>query len=145
MKTITICSSANFYKHVVEIEDELVARGFEVIIPISARKMKAKNDFDVEKNRSWLTKPDDYHIKTAYMRGHFEEIEKADAILVVNDEKNGKAGYIGANVLMEMALAFWLKLPIYVLNPIEPDTPYVEEVIAMEAVILNGDFSKIRI
>lgn len=145
MKTITLCSSANFYKHVVELQEELETLGFEAIIPVSARKMKAAGDFNVEKNRSWLTNPEDYHIKTAYMRGHFEEIEKADAILVVNDEKHGRPGYIGANVLMEMALAFWLKLPIYILNPIEPDSPYMEEVIGMGSIVLDGDLSKIKI
>lgn len=141
---ITICSSANFYRRVVDIQPRIEAMGFEVIIPISAKKMKATGDFDVVKNRSWLTNPNDYHIKTAYIREHFKEVARSDAILIINEEKHGRPGYIGPNVLMEMALAFHLKLPIYTLNPIDPESPFTEELIGMESIIINGDLTKIQ-
>ncbi len=73
------------------------------------------------------------------------KIPGVDAILVVNDEKNGVPGYIGANVLMEMGLAFYLNKPIYVLNSVSPDTPAFEEIIGMNSIVIKGDLDKIRL
>lgn len=142
---VTICSSANFYKQVVELEPQLEAMGFEVIIPVSARKMKATGDFDVTKSRSWLSNPDDYHIKSSLIRGHFNEVAKANAILVINNEKHGRPGYIGGNVLMEMAIAFHLGIPIYVCNPVDPDSSFLEEIIGLGSIILDGDLDRIQV
>lgn len=142
---ITICSSANFYQQVVELEPQLEALGFEVIIPVSARKMKAANDFDAAKSRSWLTNPNDYHMKTSFIRNHFNEVAKADAILVLNNEKHGRPGYIGGNVLMEMAIAFHLNIPIFVYNPADPESSFLEEIIGMGSIFIDGDLHKIQI
>jgi len=55
------------------------------------------------------------HDKIAHdlIRGYFEKIKKHDCLLVVNAEKKGIKGYIGANTLIEMAFAFVLHKPIY--------------------------------
>jgi hypothetical protein len=53
------------------------------------------------------------------------------------------AGYIGANGLMEMGLAFHLHKPIYVLNDVDKKLPFYEEVYGMGSVILHGDLGKI--
>lgn len=68
--------------------------------------------------------------KAEAIREHFAKIEWSDAIVVVNSEKNGVAGYIGGNTLMEMALAFHLKKPIY-LTQTAPDVSYREEILGM--------------
>lgn len=137
--TITICSSANFYRQAVEIEARLEALGYKVIIPATARKMKASGDFDVSHYKTWFGDANDYHKKTALMQGHFEEVAKGDAILVLNYEKHGVPNYIGGNVLMEMALAFWLKKPIYVLNEIPEESAFLEEIIGLGSVPLHGN------
>lgn len=142
--TVTICSSANFYKQVVEIQEQLSDR-YQVIVPTTATRMKLSGNYDVSHYKTWFADSGDYHKKAALMRGHFEEVEKADAILVVNEEKHGRPGYIGGNVLMEMALAFWLKIPIYVLNEPDPESSFTEEIIGMGSIIINGDVSKILI
>ena len=77
------------------------------------------------------------------IRSHFEKIEWANAILVTNYEKNNIANYIGPNTLMEMGLAFYLKKPIYLLNPI-PDCPWKEEILGVEPVVINGDLGFIK-
>ena len=73
---------------------------------------------------------------------HFNKVVWADAILVLNYDKNGVKNYIGGNTLMEMGLAFFLKKKIYLLNQI-PELSYKEEVLGMRPIILGGDFSKI--
>jgi hypothetical protein len=61
----------------------------------------------------------------------------------VNDAKHGVAGYIGPNVLMEMALAFYQRKPIYILNGLPDDSPFEEELKGMMPVILKGDLAQI--
>lgn len=142
-KVITICASSNFYKHVNQVADELEAKGFEVIVPHNAAIMRKTGDYDVVKLRTWLKDPSEFTKKQKFMDMHFKEVEKADAILVVNDEKNGVKGYIGANGLMEMALGYYLKKPIFILNPVSKDSSVYEEVHGMGAVILHSDLDKI--
>lgn len=100
-------------------------------------------DFDVKKHKTWYQDESQYKIKTQLMREHFKEIEKADAILVANYEKDGIKGYIGGNTLMEMTLAFYLKKPIFILNKIADDAMIEEEVYGMNSFFLNGDLSLI--
>ena len=47
MTKIFLCASMNFYEELVKIERSLLDKGVEVEIPVSAKTMKAKNDFDV--------------------------------------------------------------------------------------------------
>lgn len=138
MPTITICSSASFYKQVVDIQDQLEKQGYMVIIPATAKRMKETGDFDVAHYKTWFADAGDYHKKAALMRAHFDEIEKGDAILVLNYEKHGTPNYIGGNVLMEMSLAFYLHKPIYILNEIPEDSAFEEEIKGMEPVVLHG-------
>ena len=44
-------------------------------------------------------------------------IEQADSLLVVNERKHDIEGYVGANTLVEIGMAYALHTPIYVLNP----------------------------
>lgn len=144
IKTITICSSAAFYKQVIEIQKELRKMGFKVLIPKTANKMRRNNDFDVSHYKTWYKDAADYTKKKQLMVAHFKEVMKADAILVVNEEKHGMAGYIGGNVLMEMVIAFHYKEKIFILNPIAPDLGIKEEVLGLFPTFINGDLTKIK-
>jgi hypothetical protein len=95
--------------------------GYEVKIP-------------VERNPKF-TKPD-------YINSHFNIIQKSDAILVLNYDKNGINNYIGANTFLEIGVAFFLNKKIYLLNSI-PEQSNSDEIVAINPVVLNGDFSKI--
>lgn len=143
-KTIVICSSASFYKQVIEAERQLKNLGFRVKTPLTATQMKSSGDFRVETYKTWMEKPEDYKRKAYLTKKHFTEIEKGDVVLILNYKKNGKDGYIGGAVLMEMALAFYLKKPIYILNPIDDSSKYKEELYGMLPKIINGDLSKIK-
>jgi hypothetical protein len=144
-KTITICSSAAFYKHVNEIADELEAKGFKVIVPESATKMRKSGNYDVMSHKTWYENPNDFTRKRELMDGHFAEVANGDVLLVVNDEKHGVPGYIGPNVLMEMAIGYYLKKPLYVLYDVSKDSNVYEEVIGMGCHILSGDLGKISL
>lgn len=119
--------------------------GYTALIPHNAQQMKDSGNYDASHYRTWLQDDKDYHKKTDLMRRHFNEIDKADAILVVNYEKHGRTGYIGGNVLIEMALAFYLKKPIYLLNTPDPECPYLEEILGMGSIVLNKDLRKIAL
>ena len=144
IKTIVVCSSAAFYKQAVDIEKELKNLGFKVLIPLVANKMKKSGDFNVENYKTWWKNPNDYKRKLQLTIKHFKEIEKGDPVLVLNYKKNGKAGYIGGAVLMEIALALYLKKPIYILNPIDESSKYKEEIYGALPKIINGDLLKIK-
>src|SRR3989338_6443772 len=105
--------------------------------------MKRRGDFKVENYKTWIKDKDDYKIKSKLIRDHFQKILKGDSVLVLNYEKKGMPGYIGGNVLMEMAMAFWHKKPIYILNPVSGNAPLKEEIFGMRPIFLNGDITKI--
>lgn len=115
-KTVTICCSASFYKQALDVSEKLQKRGLRVLIPHTAYRMEKENNFDVSAYKTWFTNDNDWHKKSALMNQHFEKVLQSEAVLVLNYEKNGLSGYIGGNVLMEMALAFHYKKPIYVLH-----------------------------
>lgn len=142
MKTIVVCSSASFYKQAVEVQSELATRGYAVLVPDTAEKMKQSGDYDVSHYKTWFGDVNDYPKKAALMRGHFDKVAAGDAILVLNYEKHGKTNYIGGNVLMEMALAFHLKKPIFVLNDVPEDSPFLEEILGMQPTFLHSDLEK---
>ncbi len=142
-KSITLCSSASFYKELLKVRDELVRMDWRVELPEVAEKMLQSGDFRVETYKTWFKNPADYTVKAKYVLSHFEKIKRTDAILVVNQPKNDIAGYIGGNVLMEMAVAFEHKKKIFILNPADKRLPLLEEVLALQPVFLNGDLAKI--
>lgn len=78
------------------------------------------------------------------IRSHYKKIEKADAILVLNYKKKGVENYIGGNSFLEMGFAHVLNKPIYLMNPLPQNSPYLEEIAAMEPIVLNGDLSQIK-
>jgi hypothetical protein len=138
MATITICSSSAFYRQAVDIQERLEKEGFDVIVPVTAERMKKSGDFDVSHYKTWFADANDYHKKAELMRGHFKEIERGDAILVLNYEKRGVQNYIGGNVLMEMALAFYMNKPIFLMNEVPDGSNFTEEIIGLGPILLHG-------
>ena len=136
---ITLCSSANFYRKAVDVQEQLEPLGFTVVVPAPALRMKESGDFDVAHYKTWFADANDYDKKAALMRGHFDKVARADAILVLNEEKHGVPNYIGGNVLMEMALAFHLGKPIFIFNDIPGESPFVEEIRGMQPLLLKGN------
>jgi nucleoside 2-deoxyribosyltransferase len=143
-KTITICSSAAFFKEVLEFEKKLLELGFKVLVPCTARQMKKEGNFNDSDFKPWFKDSSAYKRKTLLMRDHFKKVVNADAILVVNLRKHEVDGYIGGNTLMEIALAFHLRKPIFVLNEVPSDFFLYEEIAGVNPVILNGNLNLIK-
>lgn len=141
---IAICCSASFFKDVNEVAKKLTKMGLGVAVPYSVHQMAKSGDYGVSKVKTWLKNEKDFSKKTILMNKHIKEIEKADAILVINNRKNNVDGYIGGNTLIEMAIAFYLKKPIYVLNYVM-DRKFLlyEEIMALKLIFIDGDLRKI--
>lgn len=138
-KTITICSSASFYKDVIEVEKELKKMGFKVKIPKTANKMRKSNNFDVSHYKTWFKNKEDYKVKRQLMNDHFRKVMEADAIFVLNKKKNGIEGYIGGNGLMGMTIAYHYKKPIFIYDKISDKSNIAEEVYGLNPIFINKD------
>jgi hypothetical protein len=132
------------YQKLIQIEKELIKLGFNVLVPVSARKMEEAGDFKITGKKSWMEDPSQFYKKTALMEAHFKKVEEGDAVLVVNLDKGDVKGYIGGNVLMEMMLAYWLKKPIYVWQNIEKEHPFYEEVLGMKVKFLDKNLGNLQ-
>jgi hypothetical protein len=143
-KTIVLCSSGSFYKHVNEIAAELEKMGYKTVVPATAYRMLKSGDYDIAKIKAWVNDPNMFHIKEKLAMAHFEEVAKGDAILIVNDDKPGKPNYIGPNGTMEWGVAYYLRKPVFILNGVGKDSNFYEEVYGM-ATVLDGDLTKIKL
>jgi len=120
MSKIVICSSAKFYDQAQEWKETLESQGFEVI--------RAVQSIDP----SSLSQYENTH------REHYEKMAESDIVFILNLEKNGIEGYIGASVFAEIAFAIGLNLTlkkniqIWLLNPIPKESQYLDELTKWE-------------
>ncbi len=144
---ITLCGSIAFIDEMDAARKELESMGHEVKLPPlevadgEGKMIPVKEYYALRKaaadDHDWIWKR-----KAEAMHWHFDKVAWADAILVCNYDKNNIAAYIGPNTLLEMGLAFHLKKPIYLLNPI-PEVSYKEEILGMWPIVISGDLKKI--
>lgn len=151
---ITICGSIGFYKEMEEARDQLTKLGHEVKIPELA--LEVPQQFGGGKkvyfgqyieNNGGIDAFDPTHkiwdLKEGAINDHYAKIDWADAILVVNHEKRGIAGYIGGNTLIEIGVAFYQKKLIFILNPVSSELSYKQEIYGMKPSLLNGNLTLI--
>lgn len=136
---ITVGGSMTFAKEQIEVKNELEKIGHEVLltddIESFAKDKQIKHSFEEE-----LKLCLEYDV----IRSFFNKIAESDAYLVCNHEKNGIKGYLGASVLMEIGLAYFLKKKIFLIFEIDQQQKYALEIAVMNPIILNGDLSKIE-
>ena len=144
---ITICGSIAFFDEMLRVKNKLEKNGHEVDLPPTEIKngegkmISVSEYYRIRKSDSkekWV-----WDAKKVAMLTHFRKEEWADAVLILNIEKNGIPGYIGANTLIEMGLALFLNKPIYLYNQI-PEVSAKEEIIGMQPIVLDGDLTKIK-
>lgn len=135
---IAICGSLTFHTEMRLVQKELESRGHIVLAPKSLDLIE-KGDFH---KPTTIDERLAAEAKYDFIREHFRKIEQADAILVVNPDNHGVAGYIGGNTFLEMGIAFYLGKQIYVLNPL-PHMAYELELASMHPVILHGDVASV--
>lgn len=145
---ITICGSIAFINEMVEAQKCLEELEHEVKLPPtevmndSGKMMPVKEYYTLRKSTtdddSWI-----WDRKEEAMRNHFDKVVWSDVILVLNHDKNNINGYVGANTLLEMGLAFHHNKKIYLLKSI-PEISYKEEILGMRPIVINSNLAEIR-
>lgn len=129
-----------FAKDMVKIRKELKKHGHNARIPVGTLPHLRSKLFvdDLKKNLEFC-------IKNNIMKRNFREVEKSDAILVLNNKRNGINGYIGISALLEMGIAHHLGRKIFLYNqvPHYNEARWAHEVMIMQPTIINGDLDKI--
>lgn len=131
---ISICGNMKFAQAMIEAKNTLEKMGHVVVVPANVER-HADNTINIENKREKM--------ELDLIRSYFEEIKKADAILVINKDKNNISNYIGGNSLIEISFAYVLHKKIFLLNPI-PKINYSDEIEAMSPIIINNDLKKIQ-
>jgi hypothetical protein len=132
---ITICGSIKFMDEMKKAQKKLENMGHKVLMPVKAKGV----DYWSKDNKSRV----EAKRKNAFIQRHMDEIEKSNAILVVNVTKGDIKNYIGANTFLEIGFAYYRNKKIFFLNP-SPDQKYIiDELQTVDPVILNGDLSVI--
>jgi nucleoside 2-deoxyribosyltransferase len=146
---ITICSSVDFTPKIVELKKGLENLGHFVNIPYFTQMIidgkLTFEDYLKEKESGDISLRQKQPVDM--IKRYWDFIEDSDAILVLNLEKKGITGYIGGSTLMEMGFAYGKGKKIFLYNPIPARSErmhYVDEIIDMEPVVINGDLSMIK-
>ncbi len=135
---IGIIGSMQFTEKMLETRDELIKLGHDAFVTDLHKSLVGKTDEEKEK----IKLHQKYNMDA--IREFWRAMQGADAVLVLNYEKNDIKNYIGGNTLMEIGFAHVLNQKIFLLNPI-PEIPYYKtEIEAVKPVIINGDLSLIK-
>ena len=134
---IGIIGSMQFTDKMVEYRDKPSELGHEAFLTNFHKTMINKSAEEIEEIKLYQK----YNLDA--IREFWNMMQGADAVLVLNLDKNGIKNYVGANTLMEIGFAHVLNQKIFMLNPI-PDIPYCEsEIKAVKPIVVYGDLSKI--
>ncbi|MDO8601117.1 MAG: hypothetical protein Q7R46_00365 [bacterium] len=129
--------SMQFVDKMIEVRDKLKAMGQDAFITDLHETMIGKTDEEIEKIKLYQKNNLDA------IRVFWKAMQGADAVLVLNFDKNGIKNYIGGNTLMEIGFAHVLNQKIFLWNQI-PEMSYCKtEIEAIKPIIINGDLTKI--
>ena len=135
MKIFLICSKA-FYDRIPSIQEELQRVGHIITLP------NFHDAPETEKKMHQKGKAEHSRWKASMIQKSERIIEKNDAVLVLNYEKNGVENYIGGATFIEMYDAFRLHKKIFILNEI-PEGILKDEISGFSPEVLNGDLKGI--
>jgi hypothetical protein len=135
---IGIIGSMQFTEKMIDIRDQLVGLGHNAFVTDLHKPFIGKTD--VEKEEIKLHQK---YNKDA-IREFWNAMQGANAVLVLNIDKNGIENYIGGNTFLEMGFAYILNQKIFLYNPIPKNPIYTTEIIAMKPVVINGDLNLIK-
>lgn len=115
---ILISASMRHHDELVPVAETLRGLGYEVELPDNNNPSYSKKQ----------------HIDK-----HLGELTESDALLLGNVD-----GYIGASTFFEAGWAFALKKPIYVLEKFDKNSSFTEDLKAIGAIELCGDWDKLE-
>src|SRR5689334_21720269 len=96
---IGIAGSMQFTEQMIKIKDELISLGHDAFMTSLAKDFVGKTD--EEKEVIKLKQKDTIDV----IKEFWDLMQGADALLVVNLDKNGIKNYVGGNALMEIGFA----------------------------------------
>lgn len=134
---IGIIGSMQYTEKMLEVRDKLIKLGHGAFMTKLHEAFIGKSDEEKEAIK--------IHQKNNMdaIREFWNAMQGADAVLVLNLDKQGIKNYIGGNTLMEIGFAHILNQKIFLYNPI-PNIPYYKtEIEAVKPIIIDGDLSKI--
>lgn len=77
-----------------------------------------------------------------YNNAALKRITDADVLIVVNESKHNISGYVGANTLVEIGMAFALHKPVYLLNQYDHSQPNAVELAGLVDGIVGENIEK---
>ena len=135
---IGIIGSMQFTDKMLEIKKDLNKLGHEAFLTDLHKSMIGKNEDEIEK----IKLHQKFNVDA--IREFWRAMQGADAVLILNFDKNGIENYVGGNTLMEIGFAHVLNQKIFMFNPI-PEMPYCKsEIEAVKPIIINGDLNLIK-
>ncbi len=135
---IGIIGSMQFTERMLELCDELGRLGHVAFVTDLHHTLVGKSGEEKE-----VIKLHNKNERDA-IRVFWRAMQGADAVLVLNLDKNGIEHYIGGNTFLEIGFAHVLDQKIFLYNPI-PDIPYYRtEIEAMRPIVIDGDLKKVQ-
>ena len=135
---IIVGGSMTFASEQIEIKKKLEKLGHEVLltddIEAYASDNQIKHSFKEELSLC---------LKYDVIRNFFNKIAESGAYLVCNYDKNGITGYLGASVLMEIGLAYYLNKKIFLMSEIDKNQKYALELAVIKPKIVGDNFNNI--
>jgi len=133
---IFIGGSMSFATEMKNAKEELERAGFAVDVPLDTEHVI--KDSSKKTDVAFLQ-------ELGVGRGDAELVSEADALLILNYEKHGTAGYIGPGAFRDLSVAWWLRKKIFFLFPYDENQNNQKyEMIGFAPVILNGDILRIK-
>jgi len=132
---IGVIGSMQYTEKMVDARDKLIKLGHDAFVTDLHEPFIGKTDEEKEK-----IKLQQKYNKDA-IREFWNAMQGADAVLVLNLDKNGVENYIGGNTFLEMGFAHILGQKIFLYNPVPEIPHYKTEIIAMKPIVINGDLS----
>lgn len=136
-----ISGSMAFAKDMIKVKKELEEKGHTVFVPHDI-EIHVENPHFVDDLAGNLS-----HVReTDIMRRCFDLIAQSDAVLVLNLDRKGIKGYIGASTLMELGLAYYLKKKLFLYQDIPhwDEVRWAHEISIMQPTIVKGDINKVK-
>ncbi len=126
-----------FVDKMLDVRSQLNQIGHEAFLTDLHKSMVGKDSEEIEK----IKLHQKYNMDA--ICEFWRMMQGADAVLVLNYDKNGVKNYIGANTFLEIGFAHVLGQKIFVLNPLPEFEFYRTEIEAMRPIVINDDLSKI--
>lgn len=126
----------------IQAKKKLEKLGFEVKLPCDIDKFINEPNFSTDKHEEDLK----HCLKNDVIKTDMKSAAESDAILVLNYPKHGTDGYIGASSLMEIGLAYYHGIKIFLLfsPPKLKDARYSHELSIIQPHILDGEIDNIK-